>query len=260
MLTLWLQRLSPEICDMNPAIKIHILLLVLASAIRVNAQNLQFHYDFRHTLDPANNSRNFPFFSFEYFRQLDTVGTGSFLIKVQGDLRGQRSNMGQVFMQLSQSIKFWQPPWYLYLSYSGGLGVNPDAFGFYIANSYGAGFSHPFQWRGAFLSLAFSFRYNAFERPSYDPQLTFYFGKGFFNYKIFVAGSFVCWTQNRDLGMDFTRELSGKKLAFFGDPQVWVKIYGGISAGSRVNVFYNVISDKNSILFYPTIGLKYQFE
>jgi hypothetical protein len=240
--------------------KIHILAILLSSAVASTAQNLQFHYDFRHTIDPRNNDRNFPFLSFEYFRQLDTVGTGSFLMKVQADLRGNNRNIGQAFIQLSQSIKFWEPVIYLYFSYSGGLGVNSDAFGYHIANSYGVGVSHPFQWKGAWLSASLSFRYNAFENPSYDPQLTFYFGKGFMNYRIFIAGSFVFWTQNRDLGIDFTRESSGKKLAFFGDPQIWIKFVHNLSVGTRINVFYQVISNENRAQFYPTIGLKYQFE
>lgn len=223
------------------------------------AQNIQLHYDFRHTIDPDVNADNFPSISFEYFKNLDTVGTGSFLLKVQADLKGRNRNMGQVFVQLSQTLKFWKPKMYLSVGYSGGLGITPKAYGFYLSNALSAGMACPFTLKGAWFSVSLLYRYNAFDKPSYDPQFTFYFGKGFRNYKIFIAGSFVCWTENRNQGNEYTRGLSGKKVAFFGDPQLWVKIKGGLSVGSKINVFHHLITEDNQIQFYPTIGIKYQF-
>lgn len=222
-------------------------------------QNFQVHYDFRHTIDPELANENFPSFSFEYFKNIDTLGTGSFLLKVQADLKGKHHNIGQLFTQISQSLRFWKPKLYLSLNYSGGLGVTTDSYGFYLSNSFAIGMSCPFQWRGAWLAANLMYRYNAFDKPSYDPQFTFYFGKGFLEYRIFVAGSFVFWTENRDQGNDFTEGLHGKKFAFFGDPQVWFRIKNGLSAGTRINVFYHLISADNRIQFYPTLGLKYQF-
>jgi Domain of unknown function (DUF5020) len=223
------------------------------------SQNLQLHYDFRHSIDPGLNPNNYPTFTFEYFKNLDTVGTGSFLIKIQADLKGKNHNMGQVFTQISQTLRFWKPKIYLSVTYSGGLGVTASAYGFYLSNSLGIGLSYPFRWRGAFLSVNLLYRYNAFDSPSYDPQFTFYFGKGFYNYKIFVAGSFVSWTENNNQGNDQTKDLSGKKFAFFGDPQIWIRVKNGLSVGSRVNVYYHLISQHNTLQCYPTIGLKYQF-
>ena len=239
--------------------KIPLFTVILFMPVIAVAQNLQLHYDFRHSLDPKVNPRNFPSVSFEYFRQLDTVGTGSFLLKMQADFKGQDGNVGQVFTQISQSLRFWKPKVYLSFNYSGGLGIANDAFGYYLANSFGLGISYPFQWKGAWLSAALLYRYNAFKRPSYDPQFTFYFGKGFFNYKIFVAGSFVFWSENRDRGEDYTDGLSGKKFAFFGDPQIWFGIVKGLSVGTRINVFYHLITNDDRIQLYPTLGLKYQF-
>lgn len=236
-----------------------LILSLLLLQLNGAAQNLQLHYDFRHSLDPALNPENFPSISFEYFKLIDTVGTGSFLIKIQADLKGKGNNIGQVFTQLSQSLRFWKPKLYLYLNYTGGLGVTPSNFGFYIANSYGIGVSYPFQWKGAWLAANLSVRYNAFAKPSYDPQFTFYFGKGLSNWKFFTAGSFVFWTQNNNQGDDYTKDLKGKKFAFFGDPQFWMKIKNGFSIGTRVNVFYHTLTDDDAIQFYPTLGGKYEF-
>jgi hypothetical protein len=197
--------------------------------------------------------------SFEYFREIDTSGTGSFLMKLQTDLSGKNYNAGQIFTQLTQTIKFWKPKVYLGLSYSGGLGVTSSSSGFYITNAFGLGISYPFQFKGAWISTNLLLRYNAFDSPSYDPQLTVYFGKEFFNYRLFLSGSFTFWTENKNQGNDYTKNLRGKKFAFFGDPQIWVKIHKGISVGSRISVLYNLVAEKNQIRNYPTIGLKYQF-
>lgn len=224
------------------------------------AQNLQLHYNFRHSMDPKLHAHNFPGFSFEYFKLIDTVGTGSFLLKVQADLKGKKSNVGEAFVQASQSLRFWKPKIYLSLNYSGGLGATDNAFAYYLVNSFGAGISYPFQWKGAWLAANLLLRYNAFDKPSYDPQFTFYFGRGFNNYKIFAAGSFVFWTENRNQGNDYTKDLKGKKFAFFGDPQIWFKVKGAFSVGSRINVFYHLLTNDNQVQIYPTLGTKYQFE
>ena len=90
-------------------------------------------------------------------------------------------------------------------------------------------------------------------------QFTFYYGKGFLNYRIFITGSLVFWTENRNRGDDYTKDLSGKKFVFIGDPQIWIRIIKGFSLGSRINVFYNLLDDNNQIKVYPTIGAKYEF-
>ena len=239
--------------------RIPVLFMFLCLSVNGLTQNLQFHYDVRHTIDPKLNAKNFPTLSFEYFKQVDTLGTGSFLLKIQADLNGKRNNIGQVFTQVSQTLRFWKPKIFLSLNYSGGLGATSSSFGYYIANAYGLGISYPFQWRGAWLSANLQFRYSSFDKPSYDPQFTFYFGRGIHNYRFFAAGSFVFWTQNKNTGSTLTQNAKGKKFAFFGDPQFWINIKGGFSLGSRINVFYHVLSEDNRIQIYPTLGMKYQF-
>jgi len=223
------------------------------------SQNLQLHYDFRHTMDPKTNPKNYPSFSFEFFKNMDTMGTGSFLIKLQADLNGKNSNTGQVFTQLSQSLRFWKPKIYLSLNYSGGLGVTSAAFGYYLSSSYGIGISYPFQWHGGWFAASLIVRYTAFDRPSYDPQMTIYFGRGFFNYAVFAAGSFVFWTQNKNQGSEPANDQHGKKFVFFGDPQLWLKIKNNLFVGTRTNVYFHIFNMKDRVQLYPTIGMKFQF-
>lgn len=239
-------------------VSISLFFLLLIIPVAGFSQNLQVHYDFRHSIDPKQNAHNYPTFSFEYFKNIDTIGSGSFMLKLQTDLNGTNNNVGQCFTQISQSLKFWKPNVYTYLTYSGGLGVSLPSFGYYIANSLGAGISGLILWQGSWIVPSICFRINFFDKPSYDPQLTIYFGRGFLNYRIFVAGSFVVWTENKNQGNDFTKDLSGKKFASFGDPQIWFRIKNNLSMGSRINVYYNILRE-NKVLFYPTLGIKYQF-
>lgn len=223
------------------------------------SQSLQLRYDLRHWTDPSLNPENFPALSFEYFKNIDTLGSGSFLLKFDAQLDGRKNNIGQTFTQITQTIKFWKPKIYLSFTYSGGLGVTTSSYGYYISNSFGIGPAYTFQWKGAWISTGLFFRYSAFDKPSYDSQLNVYFGKGYFNYRLFTAGSFVFWTENRNRGDENTSGFKGKKFAFYGDPQLWIKIKKGLSAGSRVSVYYHVLSTDNRIQFYPSLGLKYQF-
>lgn len=236
--------------------KYFIFVALLISGTALYAQQIQLHYDFRHSIDPELNRTNFPSVSFEYFKGVEK---GAFLFKMQTDFNGSKNNPGQLFLQVSKSMKFWKPKIYLSAGYSGGLGVAPPSFGYYLTNSFNTGVSYPFQWKGAWMSANLTYRYSAFPKPSHDPQCTIYFGRGFLNYRIFLAGSFVGWTENRNQGTDYTKGLSGKKFAFFGDPQVWIKVKGQLSAGTRISVFYHLLTDKNTIQVYPTLAVKNQF-
>ena len=236
----------------------NVLLLVLCvSALFSQAQQLQFHYDFRHSINASQNRRNYASLTFEYFKSYDS--TGSFLLKTQTDFTGENNNVGQLFIQVSRNLRYWRPNVQLALTYSGGLGVAPPTYGYYLTNTFGVGAAYPFQWRGAWFSTSLVYRFSAFPKPSHDPQFTFYFGKGFFNYRIMVAGSIVAWSENRNQGNDFTKDLKGKKVAFFGDPQCWVKLTKTVSIGSRINLYYHTLTTENQLQIYPTLALKNQF-
>ena len=221
------------------------------------AQQLQLHYDIRHSLDPDRTRQNFLSLTYEYFKGSDSAG--SFLLKMQTDFSGEKSNVGQLFLQVSKNIRYWRPKVELALTYTGGLGVAPPAYGYYLANSFGVGAAYPFQWRNAWFSTSLVYRYNAFPKPSNDAQFTFYFGRGFLNYRLWVAGSFVVWSENRNQGNDFTKDLYGKKIAFFGDPQCWVKVAKTVSVGSRMNVYYHTLINENRLQIYPTLAVRNQF-
>jgi hypothetical protein len=222
------------------------------------AQNLQLHYDLRHTLDPAHNSMNFPTIYFEYFKSKDT--SGSFFIKTESDLNGMDHNIGKFFTQVSQSFKFWKPKIYAQLQYGGGIGIaEPGSYAYYITNAFSLGAVYPFQWKGAWFSTSLSYTYNAFKKPSHDLLYSLYWRRGFWNYKFEFSGDVELYTLNKNLGDSFTGNLSGKRVAFFGEPQVWFKIHNGFSLGSKINLYYHVLTSENLFQVYPTVAARFKF-
>lgn len=238
--------------------KYYVLFIFWMTASPLFAQTLQLHYDARHTLDPAHNSMNFPTIYFEYFKANDTPG--SFFIKMESNLNGSDHNIGKYYTQLSQSFKLWKPKIYAQLQYSGGLGIaEPGSYAFYITNAFSLGAVYPFQWKGAWFSTAISYTYNAFKKPSNDILYSLYWGRGFWNYKFEFSGDIELYTQNKNLGDSFTAGQHGKRISFFGEPQVWFKIHKGFSAGSKINLYYHVLTAENLLQVYPTAAVRFKF-
>lgn len=235
------------------------IILVCFISFSVRGQELQLHYDFRHSVDPSLNEKNFPWINFKYFKKLDTLGKGDFLLEVQTYLNGKKNNIGQTFIQVAQNIKFWKPKIYLYLYYSGGLGVTPSSFGYYISNSYSAGITYPLTFSKTWFSFSLMYRYSALAKPSHDPQLNIYVGGGLLNYRLMYSNTLVFWAPDKDNGLPENMGKRGKQVSFFADPQIWYGIGKGFSVGSRVSLYYHVLNNENRLMAYPTMGLKKAF-
>jgi hypothetical protein len=241
------------------SMKYLLLSVFVLTAVIACGQTLQLHFDPRHTLDPARNPANFPTIYFEYFKQAKDT-SGSFFMKTETDLQGAGHNVGKFYTQLSQSFKFWKPKIYAQVQYSGGMGIaEPGSYGYYITNAFSAGVVYPFQWKGAWFSTSLSYTYNAFKKPSNDVLYSLYWGKGFWNYKFEFSGDLELYTVNKNLGDAYTSNLHGKWVAFFGEPQIWFKIHNGLSAGSKINMYFHVLTDEDLLQVYPTIALRFKF-
>jgi Domain of unknown function (DUF5020) len=227
------------------------------------AQNIQLHYDLRHTTDPANNPKNFPTLYFEYFKSQDSghafIKPGAFLFKMQTDLFGSGSNISKAYLQVSQTLRFWEPKVFLHLSYSGGLGVTePKQYSYYILNTYSAGIAYPFQWKGGYFSSVLDYKYVPFAKPSSDFLYTFYFFKGFFNYRCELLGDFSFWTENKNHGDIETENLSGKRFFLYAEPQLWYRVAGGFSIGTKINMYYHIYTTDNKLQVYPAAAIKWK--
>ncbi len=237
------------------------LALLLACTVPVTAreggaQDLQLHYDWRHTVDPRNNARDFPILTFKSFKGMDF---GSFLLKLELNLDGTRHNVSKGYLEVSQSVRFWSAPIFAVAQYSGGLGLFDDATGgYYIANAYSAGAAYPFQWNGGWASVALAYKHSNLPRASHDPQVTLYWGRPFAGRWAF-ASTGVIWTQNRNRGDDFTAGQTGKRASFLFQNELWWRAAGPISLGSEVRVSRNVYAADGRLLVYPTVGVRYLF-
>jgi hypothetical protein len=243
--------IKKESCLKNPLI-----CFILLSFSSLNSQTLQLHYDCRHSIDPQHFDKNFPTLFFELFKQ---QSIGSFLLKMQSDLDGKQNNIGKFYMQVSQSLKFWQPKIYLTIQYSGGIGIaEPGQYGFYINNAFSIGTAFSFQWDGAWVSVFLSFTYNVLQIPSHDVLCSFYWGKGFLNYKIEFSGDFNLYTINKNHGDAWTANQHGKRIAFYAEPQLWFNVSKNFSLGSKINIYYHVLTYANVLQTYPTIAVRYK--
>ncbi len=231
------------------------------SAQNLQAQNLQFHYDLRHTVDPGLNPRNFPTLYYEYFKARDSghafIKPGNFLLKTEADLLGEGTNIGKFYFQVSQSFRCWKPKIFLQLQYSGGAGITaPKQYSYYITNTYQAGAEIPFHWKGAWFSSVLDYKYVSYTRPTNDFIYTFYWWKGLLHYKLELAGDFSVWTENKNHGDAATAAMTGKRSFFFAEPQVWYNFNKIIALGSKLNCYYHVNTITNIFQAYPTLAIK----
>ena len=72
-------------------------------------------------------------------------------------------------------------------------------------------------------------------------------------------GDFELYTLNKNTGDGLTNNLRGKTISFFGEPQVWFKIHKSFSMGSKIIMYYHVITAENIFEVYPTIAASVKF-
>ena len=259
--------------------------------LTAKTQNLQLHYDLRHTVAPGTNPENFPTLYFEYWKMRDSgqhqsrrrrlrpagqtltvcpdslislqrnpgilIKPGDFLLKTEADLLGSGNNIGKFFVQVSQSFRAWPPKIFLQLQYSGGAGITePKQYSYYITNTYQAGAEIPWHWKNAWLTTVLDYKYVSYTKPTSDPIFTQYWYRGFFHYKLEFAGDFSIWTENRNHGDEATAGLNGKQFFFFAEPQLWVNLTHILALGSKLNCYYHVNIPANVFQAYPTLAVK----
>lgn len=101
--------------------------------------------------------------------------------------------------------------------------------------------------------------HNSFAKPSHDIQLSLYWTKMFLQDNLSCSGNLVLFTQNKDIGEPWTRNVNGKKIVLWGQPQIWFNLNKAFAVGSQITLYYNVYSYSEGILVYPAIGAKFKF-
>jgi Domain of unknown function (DUF5020) len=230
-------------------------------ATTAQSQDLQLHYDLRHSVSPGTNPENFPTLYFEYWKKQDSgrhlIKPGDFLLKTEADLLGAGNNIGKFYFQASQSFRAWNPKVFLQLQYSGGGGITePKQYSYYITNTYQAGLEFPWRWKNAWLTTILDYKYVSYSKPTNDPIFTQYWYIGLLNYKLEFAGDFSIWTENKDQGIETTPRAKGKRAFFFAEPQLWYNLTHNLALGSKLNCYYHVNTATDVFQAYPTLAVK----
>lgn len=156
--------------------------------------------------------------------------------------------------------KFWKPLFFLHFEYNGGVGIaEGTTYGYNINNAFLLGAAYPFLWGTDWQSASLCYRYSAFKKPSFDLQFTFFWTKVFWQDNFTFSGNLVLFTQNKDTGDPLNENSAGKKVVFWGQPQIWFNMTRAFFVGSQITLYYHIYSYSEKILIYPAIAVKYQF-
>jgi len=220
---------------------------LFTSASFLFSQNLQFHYDFRHSLDRKNPvPRNFPVATFEMFKP---DKSGSTFMFVDFEFSGEKGNISGVYAEIARAFKIKDFPVQPHVEFNGGIG-----FGYVVENAYLAGGAYPFNCGNFFFNTYLAYKYHNFAKASHDAQLTFVWDGKILNDKISIRGFADVWSVNRrDQGE------TGKKPVFYSEPQFWYNVNQHVAIGTEVKLAYNFHWWTSSFKAFPTLGVKYDF-
>ncbi len=211
------------------------------------SQNLQLHYDFRHSTDKNNPiERNFVVATFEMFHP---DKWGSNFVFVDFDFSGDNSNLNGVYAEIARALQVKKFPVLLHLEFNGGVGL-----GYVVDNACMTGAAYPFELGSFFFNSYLVYKYHNFSKVSHDAQITFVWNGKILNDRITICGFVDVWSENRR-GEGET----GKKLILYAEPQFWYNATKHFSVGTELKISRNFEYFTNRLKVYPTLGMKYDF-
>lgn len=234
--------------------KLFLFTLSLVAFASLNAQNLQLHFDPRHSLygDNINAPINYLTATFEMFKP---DKWGSTFMFVDFDFNFDKRNPGLAYAEIARAFKINDFPLMPHLEYNGGLGlVRGTGFSFSIPSSYLAGAQYPFQLGNFFMGTYLAYKLNAFQTNSHDVQWTLTWNSAFPNSKVSLGGFLDLWSENKNRA---TGE-GGKKLVLLSEPQIWYNFTPNFALGSEIELSYN-FARFEKFTAIPTIATKWNF-
>lgn len=217
-------------------------------------------YDMRHSVDPDNNSRNFPVIRLNVFKQ---QSYGDFFLSNEAVLDGEKNNSSKNYLQVSQSfrlnaVSLWDEPLFALIGYSSGLGVfgNVDG-GYYINSKYKLGLNYPFRVGETFCSLEMSAGYINTPKSHVDPLLSLYVGRNAFNNKVTFSNTLQVWRSPRYQENSDGWINSGAYYAWNIETNLWYEFSKPFSIGAFIRTSRNVQDTKGKWTIYPSIGFRY---
>lgn len=233
--------------------KIFLSLAILSVAVVIEAQNLQLHFDPRHSFYGDEVAPvNYLTATFEMFKPDRWGNTFMF---VDFDFSFDKKNPGLVYAEIAREFKIGDFPLFPHIEYNGGLGlVKGTGIGFSIPAAYLGGLGYPFQLGNFHMNTYVAYKLNSFQEVSHDAQWTFTWNSLLADSKLSLSGFFDLWSENKDR----TGVESGKRLVLLSEPQIWYNVTPNFSVGSEVEISYNFVRLEN---FYaiPTLATKWTF-
>jgi hypothetical protein len=110
-----------------------------------------------------------------------------------------------------------------------------------------------------------SLRDTNFAKPSYDPMLTLYAGRYFFDGKLLLANSLEAWTTSTEQalggqGGTSSQPDGGKFASWELESEAWYRVAKHIYVGTYTRTTRNVYAVSNRWVVYPSVGVRYTFD
>lgn len=233
--------------------KIIPLAMALFLPLCANAQNVQLHYDFGHSIYSDTEARPKLTTTVENFTP-DKWGSTYFFVDMDYNNKGIQS----AYWEISRELKFWEAPISIHLEYNGGLS---SAF------TYG---------HDALLGLTYTYNNPSFTRgfsitPMYKHlghedyhtyQLTGTWYMHFVDGLLTFSGFFDVWGRKEILP---SKRGSSDKFTFLSEPQFWLnlnRVKGidkdfNLSIGTEMEISHNFAREE--LAWIPTLALKWTF-
>ena len=224
--------------------------LMAATALSVNAQNVQLHYDFgRHIYPDQEEGRQSATITLEQFKA-DKWGSWYYFVDV--DLSNKF--VEGAYTEISREFNIGKKGFAAHVEYDGGL----NRFGSFqhaallggAWNGHNADFSKTYSvqlmYKRFFKSYEYTSAYNSV-------QLTGVWGLNFG--KSFTFSGFIDFWRGEDAD-------GHGQLVILSEPQFWFNCNEHLSLGGEIeisnNFIYNIYDDK-SFFINPTLALKWNF-
>lgn len=224
-----------------------LLLLVVSATVALQAQNIQLHYDFGHSLyDKEMKDRPHLTSTIEKFHP-DKWGSSFFFV----DMDYTSNGVEQAYWELSRELQFWKAPFSIHLEYNGGLAKK-----YPIKNAYLTGLTYTYN--NATFSRGFSLSGMYKYIQKHDSPNNFQFTATWYMNlcnNLYTFSGFA----------DYWREKSwfGSTMTFMSEPQFWVnlnRVKGvdekfNLSVGTEVEITNNFYQGRAFVT--PTLALKW---
>ncbi len=228
--------------DMRKTFTAFLMLLFTTSLL---SQNIQLHYDFRHSLDKECPSEfNFLMATIEMYHP-DKYGNTFFFVDF--DFSGKNGNLSCIYAEVSREFQIGNFPVLPHIEYNGGIGFDVS-----IANAYLAGAAFPFELGKFYFNTYLAYKYNNFDKPSNDAQFTIVWDGKILKDKLTICGVFDLWSENKQ-----GKGEAGKKVILYGEPQFWYNFNKHFSVGTELRTSWDFYWWTSDFKVYPTLGVKY---